>query len=68
MPGSGDGYELWSQVCYRTFYQKSVMTRMMMMMMAVCRGKRISVTHFEFYLNDKIGGSEGETTPEPSLV
>ena len=34
----------------------------------VCRGKRISVTYFEFNLNDKIGGSEGETTPEPFLL
>ena len=30
--------------------------------------KRINVTHFEFDLNDKVGGSEGETTPEPSLL
>ncbi len=27
----------------------------------------MNATHFEFDLNDKIGGSEGETTPEPSL-
>jgi hypothetical protein len=30
-------------------------------------GKDMNATHFEFELNDKIGGSERETTPEPSL-
>lgn len=27
----------------------------------------MNATHFEFELNDKIGGSERETTPKPSL-